>query len=159
MDPKRTDLLSPRERECLRLVSRGFSSKEIAKHLGISYHTVDDHLKKSIAALGVSSRFEAARILADDEAGIAPPPQHLGTQAPAIDPPADRAPDGASDEGRIKPWWARLPFLRNGRQSNELSPGQRVAWILAGSVGILFGLSQLANVLFIVQSIAHGRVH
>ena len=61
MVANRIDELSPRERDCLRLVARAHSSKEIGRALGISHHTVDDHLKRAMSLLGVASRFEAAQ--------------------------------------------------------------------------------------------------
>jgi Bacterial regulatory proteins, luxR family len=44
-----------------------FSSKEIARTLGVSPHTVDKRLKQAIAVLGVNGRVEAARMLAQSE--------------------------------------------------------------------------------------------
>jgi hypothetical protein len=45
-----------------------FSSKEIARQLGVSPHTVDKRLKMAISILGVATRVDAARILAQSEA-------------------------------------------------------------------------------------------
>ncbi|MBQ1496735.1 MAG: helix-turn-helix transcriptional regulator [Sphingomonas sp.] len=73
------DQLTARERDCLRLVARGMSSKEIALTLGLSPLTVDGYLKEAARTLGVSSRREAARILAAHE--------HLSPQAPETPPP------------------------------------------------------------------------
>ena len=39
--------LTARERECLRLVDDHLSSKEIARRLGLSKHTIDAHLDKA----------------------------------------------------------------------------------------------------------------
>jgi len=61
--------LTDAQRECLRLVGRGFQSKEIARELGISIDGVNKRLAGAMGTLGVSSRFEAARRLADHEAG------------------------------------------------------------------------------------------
>src|SRR3954451_7526665 len=55
------DGLSPRERECLLLVDRHLSSKEIARRLGISEHTVVTHINRARQRLGSVSRYEAAR--------------------------------------------------------------------------------------------------
>jgi DNA-binding CsgD family transcriptional regulator len=67
-----TDTLFPKklsdgQKDCLRLVMLHFSSKEIARKLGISPHTVDKRLKQAILLMGVGSRVEAARILAESE--------------------------------------------------------------------------------------------
>jgi DNA-binding CsgD family transcriptional regulator len=48
-------------KECLRLAAQHYSSKEIARMLGISKHTVDQRLRHATQQLGASSRFDAAR--------------------------------------------------------------------------------------------------
>lgn len=54
--------LTAGQRECLYLVDDHATSKEIARQLGISRHTVDARLRGAIQTLGVSSRREAAII-------------------------------------------------------------------------------------------------
>ncbi len=54
--------LSAGQRECLDLVDDHATSKEIARQLGISRHTVDARLRGAIQTLGVTSRREAAII-------------------------------------------------------------------------------------------------
>lgn len=54
--------LTAGQRECLYLVNDHATSKEIARQLGISRHTVDARLRGAIQTLGVSSRREAAII-------------------------------------------------------------------------------------------------
>lgn len=51
--------LSDREKDVLQLLVRGRSYKMIADELGISYHTVDSHIRKIYAKLHVSSGTEA----------------------------------------------------------------------------------------------------
>lgn len=53
------DPLSSREREVLSLVARGLRAPEVAGMLGISTHTVRDHIKAIYRKLDVSSRAEA----------------------------------------------------------------------------------------------------
>ncbi len=50
--------LSPREREIVRLVARGFPNKAIALALDISPCTVATHLRRIFTKLGVNSRAE-----------------------------------------------------------------------------------------------------
>lgn len=52
--------LTPRERDILDWVARGKSNSVIADLLGISPHTVDTHLRRIYAKLGVSDRISAA---------------------------------------------------------------------------------------------------
>lgn len=55
--------LSARQMECLNLVRRGLSSKEIARELGVSPSTVDNHIQYALNKLGIASRRDAARQL------------------------------------------------------------------------------------------------
>jgi DNA-binding CsgD family transcriptional regulator len=59
---ERINLLTAGQRDCLRLVGEYLSSKEIARILDISPHTVDQRLKRATALLEVPTRFEAARL-------------------------------------------------------------------------------------------------
>lgn len=52
--------LTPREREVLTLLARGISSAKIGQALGISRHTVGDHVKNLYRKLNISSRAQAA---------------------------------------------------------------------------------------------------
>jgi DNA-binding CsgD family transcriptional regulator len=58
--------ISDREREFAVLVAQGLSSKQIAQHLMVSVRTVDGHLSRMFAKLGVSSRAELARLMTAD---------------------------------------------------------------------------------------------
>lgn len=54
-----SSLLSPREREVLSLLAEGMPNKAIARHLGVSLHTVRNHVQRILAKLGVHSKLEA----------------------------------------------------------------------------------------------------
>ena len=51
--------LTPREKEVLRLMAEGTSSRDIASKLGISYTTVRTHIRSLGSKLGVHSKLEA----------------------------------------------------------------------------------------------------
>jgi RNA polymerase sigma factor (sigma-70 family) len=51
--------LTPREKEVLRMMAEGTSSREIATKLGISYTTVRTHIRSLGSKLGVHSKLEA----------------------------------------------------------------------------------------------------
>lgn len=53
------DQLTAREAEVLRILTRGYSYEETARLLGISRHTVGQHIKQIYAKLAVSSRSQA----------------------------------------------------------------------------------------------------
>jgi DNA-binding NarL/FixJ family response regulator len=52
--------LTPREREVLTLIGRGFPNKLIARELGLSEKTVKNHVGQVLAKLGVTDRTQAA---------------------------------------------------------------------------------------------------
>ncbi|MGK2950180.1 MAG: LuxR C-terminal-related transcriptional regulator [Acidimicrobiales bacterium] len=59
-DPE-LDLLSPREREVMRLIARGYTYKEIARRLTLSVKTVETHVSAVLRKLQLSSRHELTR--------------------------------------------------------------------------------------------------
>jgi DNA-binding NarL/FixJ family response regulator len=59
-DPE-LDLLTPREREVLRLIARGYSYKELASELSISVKTVESHVSAVLRKLQLSSRHQLTR--------------------------------------------------------------------------------------------------
>jgi DNA-binding CsgD family transcriptional regulator len=56
--------LSARERQLIELVAQGLTNREIAQRLFLAESTVKRHLSRSFRRLGVSSRGEAAALLA-----------------------------------------------------------------------------------------------
>jgi DNA-binding NarL/FixJ family response regulator len=56
---KNDTLLSPRETEVLLLVSKGYTSKEIAKVLDLSYYTVREYVSNIYKKLSVKNKMEA----------------------------------------------------------------------------------------------------
>jgi len=64
VDPE-LDQLSPREREVLRYIARGYTYKEVATELGISVKTVETHVSAVLRKLQLSSRYELSRWAAD----------------------------------------------------------------------------------------------
>src|SRR5207247_929396 len=59
-DGEPLDRLTPREREVLELIGRGFANKRIARELGLSEKTVKTHVGHVLEKLGVSDRTQAA---------------------------------------------------------------------------------------------------
>ena len=64
VDPE-YDQLTPREREVLRLLARGYAYKEIAAELFISIKTVETHASNVLRKLQLSSRHQLTRWAAD----------------------------------------------------------------------------------------------
>lgn len=161
--------LTDRQRDCLRLVGQGLSSNEIAVALGISHHTVDLHLKRAIRATGAVSRRDAARRLEAIDSVSVPDASAPPMVPPAVVPaqhtqPLDTQPSGLAEPRGIaaisvpaghdrRPRW-RLPFLRQGRQYNDLEPVARLVWIVALAVAMLLAAANFLNGL----SAIHGLI-
>ena len=118
------DLLTPRERECLRLVYEHLSSKEIGRRLGISKHTVDTHVDKARQRLGAQDRYDAARRVAAVE------------RAFTILTPSGPDTNGIFEEREIRPDppglreidsepFQRRPFIESRGPGLGLAPGPR----------------------------------
>lgn len=104
--PPSLPALTPKEKEALRLLASGHDAKSIARHLGLSVHTIHERLRDARRKLGVSSSREAARLLREWEAAT---PQSLGDRnlgAALPTGPAHPAPHQSS--GRSP--WPRWPF-------------------------------------------------
>jgi DNA-binding CsgD family transcriptional regulator len=143
--------LTAGQRACLRLVHERLTSKDIARELAISPHTVDQRLRQAIEILGVSSRVEAARAFAAQESDAY---QSLIYQTPYIADDAGPAPLPLSDTGdrwreaatveeMQAPYLAfaasqptsfipSLPVRRGAR--NDLTIMQRLGWAAAVAV-------------------------
>lgn len=57
--------LTPHQARIARQVAAGATNREVAQSLGLSVRTVDHHLRNIFAALGVRSRVELARLVAE----------------------------------------------------------------------------------------------
>jgi DNA-binding CsgD family transcriptional regulator len=169
------DRLNDGQRDCLRLVLAHHNSKEIARQLGVSPHTVDQRLRTAMRILNVQSRFEAAREFAaiDVEDGYQP----LIYQMSDVEPPEESGRlealigEGGRDEialiedvlksegngaeatfetSQIRS--QRLPIPRYRGEKNYLGTVERMGWILAiviGSAlsfgGLIAGLEALSR--------------
>jgi DNA-binding CsgD family transcriptional regulator len=65
--PEGCQALTEKEKQALRLMGRGHDAKSLARHLGLSVHTVNERLRAARRKLSVSSSREAARRLLDSE--------------------------------------------------------------------------------------------
>jgi DNA-binding NarL/FixJ family response regulator len=57
--------LTPREREVLRLIARGYAYKEIARQLSLSIKTIETHVSSVLRKLQLSNRHEITRWATD----------------------------------------------------------------------------------------------
>lgn len=86
MDDVAFSRLNQRQRECLRLVYRNLEAKEIARELGLSPHTVVEHLRDARRVLGASRSMHAARMLVEYEQD-----NRLGYEPVGVTPQPDPA--------------------------------------------------------------------
>lgn len=140
--------LTPRQLQCLRLVGRHLTSKEIALALNISPHTVDQRIRIALHVLGVERRSQAARLI--DSYGTG----RSGTiPGPNSDPPHRRA--RWLRAGPLHSWLSLpLPFATRSRPRNDMSIGFRLLWIVLIAMGAalsagmyLAGLESLSRLL------------
>jgi len=116
--------LTEKEKAALRLMGRGHDAKSMARHLGLSVHTVNERLREARRKMSVSSSREAARLLLDSERDT---PNSLGDKllGEASAPSAAQNATAIDDRGRIG----------------------RPHWIIAGVVIMLFVLGIAAALL------------
>lgn len=165
------------QRQCLALVDRHLSSKEIALRLNISPHTVDQRIRQALHTLGVERRGEAARLVATVGGFDGEPYQRLIHQPPHIDAVpsprhdlgavshqirhADRA--GGTGSSRIDTEQRLalssplpLPFATRSHPRNEMSVGFRLLWIILIAIGAAFSAGMfLAGLESLSRMIGH----
>lgn len=162
--------LTDGQRACLRLVYMHKSSKDIARELGISPHTVDQRLKVAIQLLDADNRFDAACFLAwhegvegyqsliyqrpdvaaaDGPLPKLPPIEYRGAQQPGM---AMREQQLAFKAGPFGATARPLPLPDRGEKSNDLTVLQKLGWIIAVAIfaalsfgALLAGLDALSR--------------
>jgi DNA-binding CsgD family transcriptional regulator len=131
---ERIGVLTPKERECLRLVAQQRSSKEIARELGISKASVDTYCNRARAKLGVSTRRLAAQLVLDLD----------GAETPET-PAAVRPPPPAATAAVTL-----LPPL------SSLGPLARIAIIVGGAVVLALAFGMLVTGLQTLNALAQA---
>jgi DNA-binding CsgD family transcriptional regulator len=100
------EALSEKEKQTLRLLLAGHDAKSMARHLGLSVHTVNERLRYARRKLSASSSREAARLLLQSE--DAPPhplgDKRLGDALAGSIAQQSREPDAGSFANHGKVW-------------------------------------------------------
>jgi DNA-binding CsgD family transcriptional regulator len=139
----RLGLLTPQERECLRLVAQQRSSKEIAHVLGISKASVDTYCNRARHKLGVTTRRDAAQLMlamesaGDGSAGVGP-----------------ARPQSAEPEAAVAQTSLFLPPV------SSLGPLARLGIIVAGAAMLVLSFGMLVSGLQGLDDVvgaAHAR--
>ena len=113
--------LTEKEKQTLRLLVSGYDAKSMARHLGLSVHTINERLRDARRKMATSSSREAARQLREAEG---PAPELLGDKTLG-----DAAAPGAAQG-----------FRQPAQGDDKL---RRTGWIVGGLV-MTFSLALLA---------------
>ena len=167
--------LSPRHRDCLRLVYRRKRTKEIAALLGLSPGTVSGYCNEAIRILGARDRIDAAERFAafegEDVAATSPPasaiPLPLSHEGGA--PPSDRHPpsgwvvEAPADRpvelptAAVPAWRKLLPIRTDGSTSTDLGIVARLLWIPLLALFFAVGFGMLATAVRVISDLVAGR--
>ena len=175
MDRGVVDNLTLAQKACLRLVFLHFSSKDIGRELGISPHTVDNHVKSALVRIGAKNRFDAARRLVESEGS--PERRTLASQSNVISDPAPPVEyrvhndsleregfgdtrDGAKEmriaydpAGFVPQHVKLLPLPGFWGEQNDLTRNQRLIWISIIAVLICLSIGAVVAALGALGSI------
>ena len=141
-------LLSAAQIETLRHVFEHKNSKEIARLMNVSPHTVDERVRRSLKKLNVSNRVEAATILArngvfDDVTPYQPltyQPLHL-----SVDPAADEGDLGQGSFWQI--FNIGLPVPTKSQPINRHGLLERIIWPILIAFVTILAFSALYSIL------------
>lgn len=168
-----TERLTPGEMECLDLVAKGMVSKEIARALDISPHTVDARLRTAARKLGARNRFVAAQLYAEkhkdvdftefsntsnliyEDLNLPPDPAAdkmelsptEGNGAGDVQSPAPIL-EALPPRGELKGWLnPSHPFAKFFGGENRLGIGRRTLLIIFISIGTAMAFTAVVNSL------------
>lgn len=133
--------------ETLRHVLAHHNSKEIARLMGVSSHTVDARIKAAIRTLGVGSRQEAARMVA--AAGIEPSYQPLAYQRPELvsNHRSEQETPVSEQHGASNSPFLDAPWPTRSRPYNVHGLRERVLWPILIAFGTIMAFAALYSVL------------
>ena len=130
--------LTEAETACLFRAGQGLSYKEIALELHCRPSTVDTHLKRARAKLGMGSTRMAARaFFGPDRLPRSSGPEPIGSDpAPKTEAPVPHQPDAAEPEAVLQPEPAQptSPALE-WDDADDLTPWQKTVRIAAIAIG------------------------
>ena len=141
-------LLSAAQIETLRHVFEHKNSKEIARIMDVSPHTVDERVRRALKKLNVSNRIEAATILArhgvfDQVTPYQPLTYQLIDLGDAV--PADEAGAGRSSIRRL--FDIGSPFPTASQPANRHGLMERIIWPILIAFATILAFSALYSIL------------
>ena len=141
-------LLSAAQIETLRHVFEHKNSKEIARLMDVSPHTVDERVRRALKKLNVTNRIDAAKMLARN--GVfenVTPYQSLTYQLPELgdEPPAAEVGTGRSSLRRV--FDIGLPFPTASQPTNRHGLMERIIWPILIAFATILAFSALYSIL------------
>lgn len=163
LDHDTAQRLSPRMRECLRLIYGRKTSKEIAAALGgLSESTVNGYIAQAVTLLAARNRRHAAELLHQYEAGhdeggasLLTAPDKMPGQSIRVDP-VDEPAASLPSRDRAADWRSLLPLRPTGAAHNDLGLLARIGWILGLAVLLAIGFGMLAIGLEVLSRLLTG---
>lgn len=141
-------LLSAAQIETLRLVFEHKNSKEIARLMNVSPHTVDERVRRSLKKLNVSNRVEAATILARNGVFDDVTPYQPLTYQPLYlsdDPAADEGEPGHGSVWQL--FNIGLPYPTKSQPTNRHGLMERIIWPILIAFVTILAFSALYSIL------------
>lgn len=139
MDRDAVAILTPAQRECLRLVQVHGTSKRISQALNLSSHTVYMHIRAAMKKLDAKSRFDAAKVLAAAEGNLH---QNLAHQVPEVPNTVENASPTVLPGTQIP-----LAILPVGGEHGSIGNARVLASIVDIAVSSIIGLAGLIATL------------
>ena len=139
--------LSVAQIDTLRLVYAHKNSKEIARIMDVSSHTVDERIRVAMRKLGVDSRTKAALIVANEIAPTAYQPLMYQPSVIGADDEQLHLLGPQQEADGPDPFWMRLPFPTRRRPYNTDTIGMRLLWPLVIAISTIMAFAALYTVL------------
>ena len=151
---QRFERLSPRQRECLRLVFARKRTKEIADALGLSVGTVSTYCTEAIRILGARDRIDAAEQLVEYETQTGPSKLEPPSEGVGEAPP----PTATLHPGTTAPWWRGVGRNRlEGAPHNDLGFFARLICIPLIALVCALAFGMVASSVRVASDLVAGR--
>jgi DNA-binding CsgD family transcriptional regulator len=143
MDDTTIQRLTERQKDCLRLVAQGYTSKEIGRALDLAPSTVDNHILTAVQSMSAHSRGEAARTLAGVETRQKMPRESQALAESLQSELLSVSAEASALTIRDRKFWSLPPI---GGQTNELDSAERslrIVQVAAVGFGTVMSLTLL----------------
>ncbi len=144
-----TDILTPRQLECMRYVEQGLTAKQIAHKLSISHRTVEQHVSDALDALGANNRLAAVARMRELQPKRVEQPAYtfMLREASTIDSYLRPDPHPRhAEEVKIEEEWPLVPSI--GGELSKASPAMRKVWMIRiAAIAIMLTVIPILTIL------------